>query len=1078
TLIGGDDDDLLEGGAGDDSLEGGGGNDKLYGDTSEITPKESVGLQTKIIAFGDFNGDGRTDLVTQWYTADGRRTDARSILLTTNGDEFERTPFKIDEKWEIVGVGDFNRDGKDDLFWHLPGSENRGVWLMNGGEVASAITLGNIDDDHEVLHVGDFDGDGDDDVLMQLKNTDHRWIWVMENGRDVGGIDLNGIDYAWKMAGVGDFDGNHDDDVMMHLPGTEIRGILRINDNNGGWDLSPIDDDWEVVGTGDFNADGFDDIFMKIRPFGLFSVWATRGGEGASFDVTPPEGSGWEPVHVGDFDADGYADIFWRNNETGQNRVQSERYRFVIDGSGQDQLHGGAGHDVLYGGGGFDDLKSNDGDTIINRDGDTLGDGAANGDNGNYAGPLIGVSADHDSATGVVTIVGTDAADTIVITESEGKLIIPGFGFPDGVAIENVTQIIVMALGGNDLVISTLPNNLVVFGGRGDDRIYAYTGDDVLFGNEGYDHLEGNLGADTQIHDGNNVDFRPHDGHLILQGSENPDDITVSKNADNRLDITIYDRASGATTEFTWNAPHLINAIEVYGHGGNDDIRLSGVEIMSEIHGGSGADTIRGSEAADRIYGEGDNDVIDGNGGDDVLFGGEGNDNLNGGIGTDTISYEDTPNGVIVDLQAGNADAGTHGTDTILGVENVIGSNHVDYIFGNDISNEIDGLDGADYIFGGGGDDVIRGGSGSDYLAGESGNDVLHGGAGSDTILGGQDRDLIFGGEQNDVIFGGEYEDIIYGGGGNDRIDGGHGSDKIVGGAGNDVLYGGLHDDDILGGAGVDLLVGGDGDDDLDGGTHDDAEDQLFKLSRFYVQGGTISDEIAGSSDGGGTGSGRSGSGDNDFQWLEDIFKGIWEAIFGQSEDSVETTDSGDTLAQGTASGSIANPPTGKQRFRVEFQKQIGLGIWETYQTDVLTADGLERWAQDFLNGTTTDRVKVIEVLQGDWPKHGPGYVINPFSTSDKKVASGLSVQSIESSIDNRLVFFGTNEADTITLTESDGLIHVVETGQSFGRDSISGITIYGLGGNDVIINQTSLPVTIHGGTGDDTLIGGSGNDV
>jgi len=46
-----------------------------------------------------------------------------------------------DADWTIVKTGDFNGDGKSDLLWrHTSGLVVQ--WLMNGSTVASAATLG------------------------------------------------------------------------------------------------------------------------------------------------------------------------------------------------------------------------------------------------------------------------------------------------------------------------------------------------------------------------------------------------------------------------------------------------------------------------------------------------------------------------------------------------------------------------------------------------------------------------------------------------------------------------------------------------------------------------------------------------------------------------------------------------------------------------------------------------------------------------------------------------------------------------------------------------------------------------
>ncbi len=52
-----------------------------------------------------------------------------------------------------------------------------------------------------------------------------------------------------------------------------------------------------------------------------------------------------------------------------------------------------------------------------------------------------------------------------------------------------------------------------------------------------------------------------------------------------------------------------------------------------------------------------------------------------------------------------------------------------------------------------------------------------------------------------------------------------------------------------------------------------------------------------------------------------------------------------------------------------------------------------------------------------------------------------------------------------------------VESEERFDSDSVSELRLRGLGGDDTLVNRTSIPSRIYGHSGNDTLIGGSAND-
>ena len=147
----------------------------------------------------------------------------------------------------------------------------------------------------------------------------------------------------------------------------------------------------------------------------------------------------------------------------------------------------------------------------------------------------------------------------------------------------------------------------------------------------------------------------------------------------------------------------------------------------------SGIENVSGSDHADTIAGDAHDNVLDGGAGDDVLHGQGGDDTLDGGDGSDTADYSDAAAAVQVDLQAGTAEDGGGGHDTLHDVENVSGSEHDDTIAGDAHDNVLDGGAGNDHLAGHGGDDTLHGGAGDDVLDGGAGSDTLDGGAGYDT---------------------------------------------------------------------------------------------------------------------------------------------------------------------------------------------------------------------------------------------------------------------------------------------------------------------------------------------------------
>jgi hypothetical protein len=114
---------------------------------------------------GDFNGDGIDDIL--WRNNDGTVT---GWLGQPDGTFVSNQPnlhTQVDSTWHIVGTGDFNGDGRSDVLWQ----SNYGAVLDWLGQ-ADGTFVGNnqsfttaFDSSWHVAETGDFNADAVDDIL-------------------------------------------------------------------------------------------------------------------------------------------------------------------------------------------------------------------------------------------------------------------------------------------------------------------------------------------------------------------------------------------------------------------------------------------------------------------------------------------------------------------------------------------------------------------------------------------------------------------------------------------------------------------------------------------------------------------------------------------------------------------------------------------------------------------------------------------------------------------------------------------------------------------------------------------------
>ena len=115
---------------------------------------------------------------------------------------------------------------------------------------------------------------------------------------------------------------------------------------------------------------------------------------------------------------------------------------------------------------------------------------------------------------------------------------------------------------------------------------------------------------------------------------------------------------------------------------------------------------------------------------------------MSGGSGTDIAVYLAAAAGVTVNLASATASDGDGGTDSLSGIEIVVGSNFDDVLTGAETGVTFSGELGDDTLNGAGGADLLKGDEGDDTLTGNGGVDSLVGGAGNDTYIFGDNVDV------------------------------------------------------------------------------------------------------------------------------------------------------------------------------------------------------------------------------------------------------------------------------------------------------------------------------------------------
>jgi Ca2+-binding RTX toxin-like protein len=504
----------------------------------------------------------------------------------------------------------------------------------------------------------------------------------------------------------------------------------------------------------------------------------------------------------------------------------------TVNGSTQkDTITAQTGDDTIYGNEGNDTIFAGFGDDII--------DGGEGTDTLTFLDSTVAINADLSKTTKQNTGEGHDT-------------------------ITNIENMIGSLL--NDTLTGNEKDNAIL-GEYSNDTISGLYGDDYLDGGELDDTIKGGLGDDT------------------IKGGFGNDTINF-EDAANDITVKLYDGSI--------NYSDVDNGY--IDHNGDGIVDSADITYLKKYGGTDTTKTINDKygmatgEGTDYIY---DVENVVGSKNNDTIAGSKENNTLDGGDGIDTVTFMDNESdaSIYVDLESKQAIG--DGDDTLLNIENVIGSDKDDILFGDDKVNTIEGMEGDDTLAGREGDDVLDGGKhtgtfGQDthgeakadkgdwadysYLNTYSDDSTrgvnanLHSGEATDMEGGdkvGTDKliniENIRGSSYDDSFQGNNAKNTFIGGLGTDTVDysyikgdllevdlsknsSRYGDDRdsfdsienVVGSEFNDTIIGDENINRLEGRAGNDTFIGNRGNDFIDGGTSVDQYDIAHKDTVDY----------------------------------------------------------------------------------------------------------------------------------------------------------------------------------------------------------------------------------------------------
>ncbi|MBC8151815.1 MAG: T9SS type A sorting domain-containing protein [Bacteroidetes bacterium] len=298
------------------------------GSFSPATSFSVTGVPSNPISIvkGDFNGDGKLDLITANFGRDPNVFFVGSFSLLPGdgaGGFGSATRFNGGTNPSFVDVGDFNGDGRPDLIVNDRSVRGNGgyiyVLLNNGsGSFGAGPILTGVGRNLSSVAVGDFNGDGKSDLATANSTTNAVSVLLSNSGASFNPVVDFPIGSTPTSVVAGDINSDGKLDLVANTnTGT---GYVLLGTGDGGFRVINTTFDGDVLVVGDLNGDGKPDLAGASGPSnnsgntgGTISVLLGNGTGGFSPRTNFTTGSTPTALVADDFNGDGKLDLVTSN---------------------------------------------------------------------------------------------------------------------------------------------------------------------------------------------------------------------------------------------------------------------------------------------------------------------------------------------------------------------------------------------------------------------------------------------------------------------------------------------------------------------------------------------------------------------------------------------------------------------------------------------------------------------------------------------------------------------------------------------------------------------------------------------
>jgi hypothetical protein len=240
-----------------------------------------VGTDSSFVTLGAFNDGHTSDMLLR--NSNSGAFQVYDIAPNSNNITGSTSLGTVGLEWQVLAFGNFDNVGNTDMILRNVNTAGLQVYNISNNQITGSAPLGAVGLNWQFSGVGDFSGrPGESDVILRNIDSGGLQVYNIANNQITGSDFMGTVGLEWQFSGVGDFSSRPgESDMILRNIGTGGLQVYNIANNQitGSAFLGTVGVDWRFAGVAPISAPGESDLVLRNDNTGQFQVYNIADNE-------------------------------------------------------------------------------------------------------------------------------------------------------------------------------------------------------------------------------------------------------------------------------------------------------------------------------------------------------------------------------------------------------------------------------------------------------------------------------------------------------------------------------------------------------------------------------------------------------------------------------------------------------------------------------------------------------------------------------------------------------------------------------------------------------------------------------